>query len=161
MIRLPNYASALRCIGQALEQRGIDVFELVVTEAGEFSVAYGDPDPPHTRVFKIQFSPDNIKVLDREGQARRCATKSELRLDSLPEMLRAAGSYVDGKRAQLRRLNNCALSEAADLELEYQGRGGAAQRETLAKDVIREIRVKMYRERSDLSNPINFVARRT
>lgn len=160
MIHFPNYASALRCIGQALELRGIDVFELTATETGEFLVEYADPDPPHTRILTIQFSPDNIEVLDREGQARRHEAKSEFRFDSLPEVLRAAGWHLDGKRAELRRLNNCCLSEAADLELEYQTRAGP-QSATLARDTIRGIAMKMYRRRTDISNPIHFVTRRT
>jgi len=37
MLYLPNYAGALRCIGQALETRNIAVFELVV-DANQFVV---------------------------------------------------------------------------------------------------------------------------
>ncbi len=43
-------------------------------------VECGDPNPPYTGVLKLQFSPDSIKIIDRENQTRRRQTKSELRL---------------------------------------------------------------------------------
>jgi hypothetical protein len=159
MIFLPNYASALRCIGQALESRNIDIFELI-TDADEFLARCADPDPPYTGILEIRFSSQRIEILDREGRARRRQTKSVVRFDSLPEILRAAGRYIDSKRAQLRRLNNCCLSEAGDVELDYQTRGGNVQSETLPMSLIRETAVDMYKRRTRISNPIDIVTRR-
>lgn len=51
MIHRLDYANTLRCIGRALERKGIDVFELIVTGAGEFSVEYCDSDPTHGGVL--------------------------------------------------------------------------------------------------------------
>ena len=160
MVYRPTYASALRCIGQSLESHNIDLFELVITEADEFIVECGDPNPPYTGVLKLQFSTDSIKIIDRENQARRRQTKSELRFDSLPEILRATGKYVDSKRAELRRLSNCCPSEAGDVELEYQTRAGDVQSETLDMSLIREVAVNMYKRRNNISNPINTITRR-
>ena len=160
MLYRPPYASALRCIGQALESHNIDFFELITTEADEFIVECGDPIPPYTGVLKLQFSTDSIKIIDRENQARRRQTKSELRFDSLPEILRATGKYVDSKRAELRRLSNCCPSETGDVELEYQTRAGDVQSETLDMSLIREVAVNMYKRRSSISNPINTITRR-
>jgi hypothetical protein len=160
MLYRPPYASALRCIGQALENHNIDLFELVITEADEFIVECGDPNPPYTGVLKLQFSPDSIKIIDREGQARRRRTRSELRFDSLPETLRATGKYLDSKRAELRRVSNCCPSEAGKVELEYQTRAGDVQSETLDMSLIREVAVNMYKRRTSISNPINTITRR-
>jgi hypothetical protein len=109
MLYMSNYAVTFRCIGQALESQNIEIFELV-TDADQFLVECGDPNPPFTGVLKLQYSPERITVLDREGQARRRQTKSTFRFDSLPEILRAIGKYLDSKPAKLRRLNNCCLS---------------------------------------------------
>ena len=160
MLYRPTYASALRCIGQALESHNIDVFELITTQANEFVVECGDPNPPYTGVLKLQYSTDSIKIIDREGQARRRQAKSELRFDSLPEILRATGKYVDSKRAELRRLSNCCPSDTADVELEYQTRAGDVQSETLNMSLIRETAVAMYKRRNRISNPINTITRR-
>jgi hypothetical protein len=159
MFYLPNYSSALRCIGQSLQSRNIEVFELIA-DADAFFVQCGDPNPPHTNLLKLQFSPNSIEILDREGRARRRQTKSAFRFDSLPEILRATGKYVDSKRAQLLRLNTCCSIEAGDIELEYQTRSGDVQSETLAMSVIREIAVNMYKQRRRISNPVDILTRR-
>ena len=157
MIYLPNYAGALRCIGQSLESRNIDVFELIVTD-DEFVVQCPDPDPPYTKLLKLHYSLDIITILDREGQVKRRRVKSEFRFDSLPEILRAAGKYLDSKRAQLRQLNNC-VSEG-EIELEYQIRSRGMQSERLNLSLIRKIAVNMYKQRSRISNPIEILAHR-
>jgi hypothetical protein len=156
MLYLPNYGRALRCIGQALQTRNIEVFELR-TDANEFRVQCEDPNPPYTALIELNFSPYNITVLDREGQARRGQTNSEPRFDSLPEVLRAVGEYIDSKRAQLRRLTNCCLSDQDAVEVEYQTRAGDVRSETLSMSAIRETVVNMYKRRTRLSNPIDMV----
>src|SRR6266545_8251512 len=70
MLYHPNYAGALRCIGQALQSHEIEVFELS-SFANEFRVVAGDPNPPYTALIKLNFSVQDIEILDREGQARR------------------------------------------------------------------------------------------
>ena len=70
MLYLPNYAGALRCIGQALQNESIEVFELR-THLDEFRLQGGDPNPPYIALIELRFSIEDIKILDREGQARR------------------------------------------------------------------------------------------
>ena len=119
-----------------------------------------DPNPPFTGLIKLNFSIDDIKILDREGQARRRRSKSDFRFDSLPEILRAVGKYVDDKRGvQLRRLSNCSLSDQDEIEIEYQTRAGDIRAETLSMSAIREIAVDMYKKRTRLQNPIGMVTR--
>jgi hypothetical protein len=159
MLYHPNYAGALRCIGQALQSHSIEVFELK-SDANEFRVEGADPNPPFTGLIKLNFSIDDIKILDREGQARRRRSKSDFRFDNLPEILRAVGKYVDDKRAaQLRRINNCCLSDQDEIEIEYQTRAGDIRAETLSMSAIREIAVDMYKKRTRLPNPIGMVTR--
>jgi hypothetical protein len=158
MLYHPNYAGALRCIGQALQSHSIEVFELK-SDANEFRVEGADPNPPFTGLIKLNFSIDDIKILDREGQARRRRSKSDFRFDNLPEILRAVGKYIDDKRAALRWINNCCLSDQDEIEIEYQTRDGDIQAETLSVSAIREIAVDMYKKRTRLPNPIGMVTR--
>jgi hypothetical protein len=161
MLYLPNYVVALRCIGQALQSQNIEVFELK-TDANDFHVQGADPNPPYTGgLIKLSFSIDDIKILDREGQARRRPqSKSEFRFDSLPEILRAVGKYVDDKRvARLLWINNCCLSDQDGIEIEYQTRAGDVRAETLSMSAIRETAVNMYKKRTRLANPIGMVTR--
>ena len=152
-----KYARALRCIGQALQSQNTEVFELK-TGADTFVVQYGDPNPPHTEIVELQFSLDNIKILEREGETRRRQAKAEFRFDTVPEILRAVGEYVDNQRGQLRRLSNCCLSDG-NLEVEYETRAGEIRSETLPMSFIREAAVRMYKRRTRLSNPISMLTR--
>jgi hypothetical protein len=159
---LPKYAGALRCIGQALQHRGIEVFELR-NHAQEFHVQGGDPNPPYTGLINVKFSPEDLKMLDREGQARRGPRNREVRFDGLAEMLRAVGEYVDIKRGELRRLNNSGSSTSgpASVEIEYETRGGDIELEKLSMSFIREACVRMYKRRSQSREPLSIFARRS
>ena len=157
MLYLPNYAGALRCIGQALEIRNIGVFELIV-DGDAFAARCGDPNPPYTSIVTLHYSPQRITILDRDGQAHRRQMKSYSRFDSLPEILRAAGNYVDSQGGQIRMLTNCSTSEAS-IEVEYQTRAGIKS-ETLSTSLIRDIAVTMFKRRTRISNPIDLLTRR-
>lgn len=159
MLYGPNYAAALRCIGQALQNQNIEVFELK-TNVKEFRVQAGDPNPPYSALIELHFSPDSIEILDREGQARRRQSNSEFRFDSVPEILRALGAYVDSKHGHLRRLSNCCLPDQGDLEIEYQTRAGDVQTENLPMSFVREACVRMYKRRTRVSNPIDMITRK-
>jgi hypothetical protein len=159
MLYLPNYAVALRCIGQALQIQNIEVFELKC-DANDFLVQGANPIPPYTGLIELRFSIDDIKILDRERQAERRQSKSEFRFDSLSEILRAVGKYVDNKSAaRLCRLNNCCSSDQGEVEIEYQTRAGDVRLETLSMSVIRETGVDMYKKRTGLPNPLRMVTR--
>jgi len=161
MLYLPNYAGALRCIGQALQKQNIEVFELS-THVDEFRLQGGDPDPPYVALIELRFSIEGIKILDREGQARRRQSNAEIRFDSVPEILRAVGEYVDNKRGHLRRFNNSSSSNFYDptVEVEYETRAGDVSSENLTMSFIRESAVRMYKKRTRLSNPVNISTRR-
>jgi hypothetical protein len=160
MLYLPNYAGALRCVGQALQDQSIEVFELR-SYGDEFRVQGGDPNPPYTALIELNFSNDDIKILDREGQARRGESSGEVRFDSVPEILRALGAYIDNKRANLRWVNNsCSTpSDYPVIEVEYQTRAGDLQFETLTMNFIHDASVNMYKRRTQISNPINILTR--
>jgi hypothetical protein len=161
MLYLPNYAGALRCVGQELQNQNIEVFELK-SHANEFRLQGGDPNPPYTALVEISFSIDRIKILDREGQARRGQSSGEVRFDSVPEILRTVGEYIDNKRGHLRRVNNsCAsISDQPVVEIEYQTRAGDVQLEPLPMRYIREAAVRMYKRRRRLPEAVNTLTRK-
>jgi hypothetical protein len=154
------YASALRCIGQELESRDIEVFE-VKRYAYEFRIHAGDPNFPYTGLIDIQFSTEQIELLDRRGQARRGQSNEEMEFDSIPNMLRAVGEYID-KHGSLRRVDNsCPLiGDHPAIEVEYQTRAGDIRLETLPLSVIREASVSMYRRRAHRPDIIRFARKR-
>ena len=162
MLYLPNYASALRCIGQALQKREIEVFDLR-GYPDEFRLLAGDPQPPYTALIELSFSSENIEMLDREGQARRGESPADVRFDSVSEILRAVGEYMDRKRGEpLRRINNSNFPIAGlpVIEIEYQTRAGEVRTEKLTMNIIRDASVTMYKRRARLSNPISILTGR-
>jgi hypothetical protein len=158
MLYLSNYAHSLRCIGQALQNQNIEVFELSA-DTNEFRVRCGDPNPPYTALIQLQFSLDRIKLLDRDGQARRGQSNSELRFDTISEILRAAGKYIDNNRGHLRWLNNSCFYDQGAIEIGYQTSAGDVRSETLAMNFLRQAAVHMYKRRTGVSNPINILTR--
>ena len=163
MLNLPKYTRVLRCIGQALQDSAIEVFELR-TYSGGYRLTAGDPQPPYTRLIELNFSSQNIEHLDRQGRDRRGAPNTEVRFDSVAEMLRAVGEYVDGKQAELRRIDNsgtfAALADAPALVVEYRGRSGEIQSEDLSMSFLRDAAVRMYKRRAQVSNPIDMLTRK-
>jgi hypothetical protein len=158
---LANYAGTLRCIGQVLQNQNIEVFELV-SRVNEFHVQAGDPNPPYLGLIEVSFSPENIQIADREAHARRRQMNGEVRFDSLAEVLRAVGEYLDGKRGQLRRMNNSdsSMSDQHAVEIEYETRGGDVQLERLSLSFIREASVRMYKRRTRNTEPVSIFSRR-
>jgi hypothetical protein len=148
-MRFLSGASAKPC------NANIDLFELK-SDGDDFRVQGANPNPPYIGIIDLRFS---LKILDREGQARRRQrSNSEFRFDSLPEILRAIGKYVDDKRGtRLCRLNNCCLSDQDAVEIEYQTRREDVRSEILSISVIREIGVNMYKERNRVPNRIKMV----
>jgi hypothetical protein len=159
MFYFPSYAAVFRCIGQALQSQNIEVFELK-SHADEFRLRCGDPKPPYTGLIEMLFSKEQIQMIDREGRRRRGQATGEIRFDSLPEILRAVGEYIDRKGGYLRWINNSGSSSDAALDLEYQTRAGQIQMETLTMSFIREACVRMYKRRTDLNNSVNLLTRK-
>ena len=160
MLYLPNYARALRCIGQTLHDFDIEIFELK-TYANDFRLKAGDPRPPYTALIELTFSPQKIEVLDREGQARRGRSSAEVRFDTVPEMLRAIGEYIDSKKAQLRRIDSCSsVSDVPTLTVEYVSRTGEPETEDMSMRVIHDACVRMYKRRTQIPNPIDMLIRK-
>lgn len=159
MTYLASYAGALRCVGQELQRRNIDVFELK-SRSDAFSVQGGDPHPPYTSLVNIKFSRETLLTIDREGRRRRGQAINEIRFDSVPEVLRAVGEYIDKKHGSLRSLNNSVSSSEPTLELEYRSRAGEIESETLTIKFIRDACVRMYQRRMGQNEVIRFRPRK-
>ena len=150
-----GYAGVLRCIGQALQERSIDIFELK-SYADEFRVQAGDPNPPYIALIEMRFSTAQIEVLDREGKMRRGKSNDGIRFDSISEILRGIGGYVDSQRGQLLRIDNSRVSLSDDpaVQVEYETRTGFVQSENLTMSFLREASVNMYKRRTQFITPV-------
>ncbi|HXG51557.1 MAG TPA: hypothetical protein VNN77_09160 [candidate division Zixibacteria bacterium] len=143
-----KYSAALRCIGQALEQKGIDIFDLVCS-GDEFLLQCGDPEPPHLALLELRYSRDDIQELESQGQAKRGRSFKTVNFEGLPETLRALGQRIDSVGGTLRRICSEETADSGDaLRLEYQTRDRNFRVERLTPAALYQHCVRMYKERS-------------
>ena len=141
------YSQALRTIGQQLEIRGIDTFELRCQRA-DYTIRYGDPEPPHTRLLDIHLSSEELRSLDLNAARRRGSSFKLVNFERLPEILRALGRYVESKDGEILKISTSASTPARDaMRLEYKERDGRIQAEELTTVAITDIAMRMYRIR--------------
>ena len=142
-----TYSKALRTIGQELEKRGIDLFELRCRRA-DYTIEYSDPKPPHTRLLEIYLSGEEIRSLDLDAARQRGGSFRLVTFDRLPEILRALGRYVETKGGEMLRISTTASTPERDaMRLEYEARDGRIEAEELTTSAIADIAMRMYRIR--------------
>ena len=142
-----THSNALRTIGQELEKRGIDLFELSCRRA-HYTIEYSDPKPPHTQLLDISLSAEEIRSLDLDAARQRSGSFKLVNFERLPEMLRALGRYVESKDGEILKISTSASAPARDaMRLEYEERDGRIQAEELTTAAITDIAMRMYRIR--------------
>jgi len=147
MSRLYPYSNALRSIGQALEKLGIEDFDLRCDD-GEFHLQCGNPNPPYMTLIELSYSFNDIESLEREGRTRRGGRFVLASVESLPEMLRAMGWFVDARSGRLRRICTSDASVAeGSWQLEYKARDGNITLEEFNMKLFHETFLRMRQER--------------
>ena len=142
-----TYSKVLRTVGQVLEKRGIDMFELRCQRA-DYTIQYSDPNPPHTRLLEIYLSGEEIRSLDLDAARQRGGSFKLVTFDRLPEILRALGGYVESKGGEILRVSTMASTPERDaMRLEYEARDGRIEAEELSISAIADIAMRMYRIR--------------
>jgi hypothetical protein len=173
MVQTATYSQTLRALGQALEAAHLDVFSLqsvgeVYHVRGEKLVEIQAPSeataqltsiwqklkrngasetpPVHTsrQPIQLQYTSSDIEQLEREGQARRQHPHSMPDVYSPSQVLRAAGAYLDRKRAKLVEL----AKNDANIKMRYETSLGAASEE-LSVPYLYDMAVRMYLRRTE------------
>lgn len=146
-----SYPNALRTIGQELEKRGIDLFELRRLRA-EYYLQCGDPTPPHVGLLEITYSDDELISLDLAAANQRGDHFRLVDFEGLAETLRALGRYLDSKDSNLLRIDKSEPLESPDtLRVEYESRDGRIHVERLSTTAMAHEARLMYMERSRIS----------
>jgi hypothetical protein len=134
MDRGKTYDRDLRVIGQALEAKGIDVFEL--ERRGDRYIVNGKPERNPSLLARIRdwrermlgepaaasinYSLADIERLEREGPSKRRKADRLPDFYSLSNTMRTLGFYLDSKDAELLRIQKRALT----VTLLYQSKEG-------------------------------------
>jgi hypothetical protein len=143
-----DHSKALRAIGQELIKRGIDLFELRCLRT-EYYLQCGDPTPPYVGLIEMSFTDDDVISLELAAVSQRGGAFKFVEFEGLPEILRAAGRYVDNKEGSLLRVSNTDSSVDNDtLRLEYESRDGRNHVDEVALTELVETARRMYKERS-------------
>jgi hypothetical protein len=143
-----DHSKALRTIGQELVKRGIDLFELRCLRA-EYYLQCGDPTPPYVGLIELSFSDNDVTSLELAAASQRGGSFKFVEFEGLPEILRAAGRYVESKEGMLLRVSNTDSSfDDHTMRLEYESRDGRNHVEQVPLTELAETARRMYKERS-------------
>ncbi len=114
-----TFATALRCIGQDLERRGIKCFDIGF-EANEYTALGGYQEPPAATPVTIRYRAMDLADLDDAGAEERAKTLPTKEFLNLVQILRTIGSILDKNEARLIRLTNNESSAAEpSVKVEY------------------------------------------
>lgn len=154
MTSKPQYDQELRAIGQALEAKGITVFEMK-SQPGKYVVS-GAPEKPNSKLLgllrqlkkseprTVSFATQDVLRLQWQGQRQRKNPNTLPDFYSLSNMLRTVGAYLDAKNAQLLGIQKRPLS----LTLLYQNGDGHPLVEDRTIASFYEIFVDRYGQRA-------------
>ena len=146
------YSRILRTIGQALEKRNIDLFDLRCHQ-NEFFLQCGDPTPPHLSLVELRYTLADLDDLDLDARDNRASSFKLVNFEGLPEILRALGRRVEESGGQLLRICNSESSSSDGvIQLEYQTRDGGRHMEELHVASVEDYAMRMYKERTRMSD---------
>jgi hypothetical protein len=166
-----DYSKALRVIGCALEELGVEDFEL--THEGVTHVvrihSQKRKKQPRTRLRLLQkilpyshssarpsaareliYTPGDIERFERNGQLKR-QNAGNPDPHSLPQALRAIGAYLDSKDARLLQLSRQGTLTSICYETAPDGR----QTERFTPSSLYSLFVRRYVKRSDRRKALN------
>jgi len=145
-----SYAQQLRTIGQELDKRAIDIFELHC-DKGDYRIECADPSPPFTDLISLEFTHEDLITLQLRATQDRTPGFKQVDFDSLAEILRAMGRHVERLEAELLRISfGDDDSGGKKFRVEYQSRDGRTHTEDMLGSTIADLVMRMYKERSNI-----------
>jgi hypothetical protein len=147
-----NYSTALRCIGQDLESRGLRTLDITLDNSG-YIVRAGYQPPPAPMPVSLQYMPADILELDQTGQEQRGTSSATKEFVNLVQILRAIGGYVDKNQARLLRIsNNEAPGSSPFFSVEYETKDGDRIVDDRDGTAIYDMCVSMYKQRGKVDH---------
>ena len=146
-----NYATALRCIGQDLERRGLKSFDIRLRK-NIFIVEGGYQEPPSPTPVSVEYTFKDIAELDQIGENRRGGTLRAPEFINQIQIFRTIGGYLDKCEARLlRATNNDGKAKNSLFTVEYVTRDGDRVVDDRAGTAIYDMCVQMYKKRGKLT----------
>lgn len=146
-----NYASALRCIGQNLERRGLKSFDIRV-QGETYLVNCGYQEPPSQTPVSLRFDLADIEELERLGESNRGQSRPAQEFINQVQVFRTIGAFLDKNEARLLRItNNDGKAKDAPFRVEYVTRDGDHVVDDRAGAAVYDMCVQMYKQRGKLT----------
>jgi hypothetical protein len=144
------YDQTLRAIGQSLETQNVVVFDLkpqgsmysvraVVQKVKGLLTIF----QKETGLRELNYTPQDIDRCDKEGRARRQKSGRLPDFRSLSNMLRAIGSYLDEKGAQLLQIQKGNQT----VMILYKNIHGHPEVEERSLAAVSDMSLQMYKQR--------------
>jgi len=139
---------SLRVIGQVLQQRGLDLFDLKYSDQ-KFFLKCGGPNPPYLNLVEFSCSLAEVEKFGAQSRAARGSSFKLVNFESLPEIFRAIGRRIDDRDGQLLRVCNSDLPIFPDsITVEYHTGDRGRQVEKFFLASISEHALRMYKTRA-------------
>jgi hypothetical protein len=152
-------ATALRCIGQDLEQRGLKSFD-VRLEGTSYVAQCGYQSPPSPTPVTIKYTSKDLQDFERSGEGKRGESSSAREFLSQAQIFRTIGNYIDKNKAFLIRITNNDVSGSDSLfKVEYLTRDGERVVDDRAGAAIYDMCVTMYKQRGKMTGTEGPLAR--
>lgn len=146
-----NYATALRCIGQDLERRGLKSFDIHL-RGEDYIAECGYQEPPSPMPVSITYTLADIEELDRIGETRRGGIAPATEFINQAQIFRTIGGYLDKSESLLLRVtNNDGKSKDSLIRVEYLTRDGEHVLDDRAGSAIYDMCVQMYKQRGRMT----------
>ncbi len=144
-----NYSITLRCIGQDLQRRGLNSFDLRM-EGDDFIAVCGGQELPASAPQTVRYTPTDIETGHRQGEQQRGKASNKEFLHQA-QMLRAIGEYLDKYGSTLIRItNNDVELEGSLYRVEYLTREGEHVIDDRPGSAIFDMCVLMYQKRGKI-----------
>jgi len=146
-----NYATALRCIAQDLERRGLKTFD-IRSQGKAYIVDRGFQEPPSPTPVSVRYDASDIEELDKAGEASRGERVRSQEFINQGQIFRTIGGYLDKNDARLLRLtNNDGKTKDSLFSVEYINSDGEHVIDNHAGAAIYDMCVQMYKQRGKLT----------
>ncbi len=146
-----NYATALRCIGQDLDRRGLRSFDIRL-RGEEYIAECGYQEPPAPAPVSITYTLGDIEELDRIGEMRRGGILPSAQFINQAQIFRTIGGYLDKSESLLLRVtNNDGDSKDSLIRVEYLTCDGEHVIDDRAGSAIYDMCVQMYKQRGRMT----------
>lgn len=145
------FATALRCIGQDLERRGLKAFDIRL-DRDQYVADCGYQEPPAPTPVSIRYNLQDIEELDRAGERLRGELTTATEFLNQAQIFRTLGGVLDRNEARLIRMtNNDPIGKPGLLKVEYFTKDGERVVDDRTGSAVYDLCVQMYKQRGRLT----------